>query len=149
MLAATGADDLGGNRFVDVLLFESQQRLNAACHVGVFAEARLLQFHALDVGVQLPILATDAPQVEVAIPPVARPLLGVNDRFFERCEGTNGPDADETNFAVLGRTPHLDSKRNDLGEQNGRQYDQVSVATENRVHGKAGTTGRCTDHFRR
>ncbi len=119
---------------VDVLLLEGQQRLHAASHASIFADARVVDLHALDFGAQFAILAADAAQVGVGGPEILHPLLAVNHGFFDRRDGGDGPQTNETGFAFLRRAAHLHRQGDNLGEQDGRQHDQVLIAAKECVH---------------
>ena len=66
--------------------------------------------------------------------------MRVDDGLLEGSDGGDRPHADQANFALLRGAPHLYRERDNLGEQDGRQHDQVLIAAENRIHTKAGTT---------
>src|SRR5271166_6009980 len=79
-------------------------------------------------------------QVNVAVPCVVYPLLGVHNSFLKGSHRGCRPEADQAGFALRHRTPHLHRERDDLGEQNSRQHDEVLIAAENCVHTNAGTS---------
>ena len=128
LLAAAGADDLRRHRALDVLLLELQQCLDPACHARVFAEPRVVDLHALDLRAQLAILPANPAEIDVVCPGVLHPFLRVHHGAFNGCYCGDRPQTDETGFAHLRRAAHLHRQPNDLGEQNGRQHDQVLVA---------------------
>ena len=70
----------------------------------------------------------NAAQIGVAGKEVLDPLLTVDYGFLDWSDGRDGPEADETGLALLRRTANLHRKRNNLGEQDGRQHNQVLIA---------------------
>ena len=75
-----------------------------------------------------PVFPANAAQVGVGGQEVLHPLLTVDDGFLDWSDGGDGPEADETGLAFLRRTANLHRKRNNLGEQDGRQHNQVLIA---------------------
>src|SRR5437879_8933074 len=65
LLAAAGADHLRGGGLGDELLFEPQQRLQAACLLRIFGETNLLQSHALDPLLEVANLGAHSAQATV------------------------------------------------------------------------------------
>ncbi len=141
LLAAAGADHLCGNRAVDVLFFEGQQCLDPPRHAGVFADPRVVDLHAIELSFELAVLPANPAQVGIVCKQILYPLLAVNDSLFDRSNGGDGPQADETGFAFLRRPAYLHRQPNNLGEQDGRQHDQVLIAAEECVHTIADADG--------
>ncbi len=113
---------------------KAQQGLDAARHARVFVEARLFDLHVRNLRFEFAILAADTAQVGIVRPEVLHPILAVHDRFFNGSDGGDGPQADEAGFAFLRRTADLHRQRHDLGEQDGRQHDQVLIAAKESIH---------------
>src|ERR1019366_2739984 len=134
LLAATGADDLGRDRGIDILLFECEQGLNTARHASILRVASVFNLHAVNLGAQLPIFPANTAKISVAIPGVVHPFLGVYHSFFDRSDCGDRPQAEQAGIAALSRAVYLHSQSNNLGEQNGRQHNQVLIAAEECVH---------------
>ncbi len=70
------------------------------------------------------------------------PLLAVHDAVFNRSDRGDGPDADEPGLAFVGGAAHLHRQTNHLGEQDGRQHNQILKAAKECVHTLAGLPRR-------
>src|SRR5215469_10461253 len=60
--------------------------------------------------------------------------------LLERSNRPDRPHPDQADLALLRRTTHLHGKRDDLGEQDGREHDQVLIAAEKCFHSKTRTS---------
>ena len=84
---------------VNVLLFESEQALQAARHLGIFAQSYLVELHLVELGTQFAVFATDSAQIQVVVPGAVEKVLGADDGFFEGSDGRDRPYADEASIA--------------------------------------------------
>ena len=93
LLAAAGADDLGGHGLRNELFLECQQGLQTPRLLGIFGQANLLQPKPLDFRLQFTVLRADSPQIEIVVPDVSGGGLNPDQGFFKGSDRANRPDA--------------------------------------------------------
>ena len=143
LIAAAGADGLGGEGGVDVAVLEVEEGLEALALAGIFKQGGLLEAQAVDGLLQILVLLADVAQVNVVLPEAGDAQLGILNELLGGRDQRLSPETDETNrggisgidgsVATRG-TAHLHGKAHDLHHEEGEQYDQAAVAGEERFH---------------
>jgi hypothetical protein len=110
LIAATGANHLGGDSLGDVLFLECQKSLQAMCLGRVLAETDLLQPHLFDLLLKLAVLGPNSAQVDIVVPDTASAVADPDQPAFKRTDRPHRPDADQAGIGLTAAALHLHGK---------------------------------------
>src|ERR1700760_4811521 len=147
---SAGADNLRGHGLRNILLLESEHRLQAAALRCVFGEGRLFLAQPRNLLLQLLILLARMAQIDVVVPHAAGMQAAAMHKSFDRCDECDRPAAKQGDLpavrvaagdGALDRTLNLYSQCTDLQQDDHDQDQRVSESEEEGIHLELKTGG--------
>ena len=139
LVGAAGSNHLRGHGLIDVLLLETQQRLQSLILEHIFNQRCLLQAQTIHFCLQTLVALAHMAQVDVTIPGSADAMTCKEEEFFKGSQAADDPISDQANLRTVparsgGGSANLHGKANHLDEQNGHQHQDIAVSAVERFH---------------
>ena len=133
LLAASGADDLGGQSLDGISFAEAQEDLEAARLAGIFVEPHLFEAQAFNLRFQITIFLAHSAKVKIVVPDAVESSLGVDDEALDGGDGGDGPNPNEPSLLRVGAAD-LNGETEHLRYQHRGEHGEIAVSREHVFH---------------